>query len=214
MNATMEQPPRFYLQDSRSCTGDNMMWWALGGHGYTSSVENAQPYTLEKAMRQFEERGFDLPWPADYIDALKRPVVDSQYLKTEDAAKFAGDLFYVNLTNRRVGNDAVWVAGSGQSTDLGRAKVFTPDGAAEACALNEFGFAWPKAYIDSLAHQVMSIEKVSRKAASQSCGVQLPKRVFETYERETFRCCGCNRFMSQKSFWNGPCTNCGADSRP
>lgn len=206
--------PAFYLQDSRSCTGDNMMWWAAGGRGYTSSVEKAQAYTLDQAMRQFEMRGFDLPWPVDYIDGLKRPAVDAQYLSKEDATAFNDVLFYVNLTNKRNGNDAMWVAATGQSTDLGKAKLFSREEAEKACALHEFGYAWPKSYVDGLVRQVMSIERVSRTAASKSCGVQLPKRVFEKHERERLRCCGCNRFMSHQSFWHGPCAHCGADSRP
>lgn len=207
-------PAGFYLQDARSCTGNDMMWWAQDGNGYTSNIDKAHVYSLEDAMRQFEMRGFDMPWPKGYIDGLTHPAVDLQYLKQEDVSAVQDELFYVNLTNQMVGNDAMWIATCGRSSNLSDAKLFTRAQAEEACKVHLFGFAWPKSYIDGKARMVMNVERADRKDASKACGQDLPKRVFDKSVRERLRCAGCSRFMSQADFWTGECNNCGADSRP
>lgn len=70
----------FYLQDSRSYVGNDVMWWALGGNGYTTDLRLAQTYTREEALAMHQARESDIPWPKDYIDGKTRPAVDFQYL--------------------------------------------------------------------------------------------------------------------------------------
>lgn len=70
----------FYLQDSRSYVGNDVMWWALDGNGYTTDLRNAQTYTREQAQAMHAARESDIPWPKDYIDGKTRPAVDFQYL--------------------------------------------------------------------------------------------------------------------------------------
>jgi hypothetical protein len=70
----------FYLQDSRSYVGNDVMWWALGGNGYTTDLRLAQTYTREEAQSMHRARESDIPWPKDYIDGKTRPAVDFQYL--------------------------------------------------------------------------------------------------------------------------------------
>lgn len=70
----------FYLQDSRSYVGNDVMWWALGGNGYTTDLRQAQVYTKEDAQAMHNARESDIPWPKDYIDSKTRPAVDFQYL--------------------------------------------------------------------------------------------------------------------------------------
>ena len=70
----------FYLQDSRSYVGNDVLWWAIGDKGYTSNVRLAQVYTQDEAMRQHCERPTDVPWPCEYIDRKTRPAVDHQHV--------------------------------------------------------------------------------------------------------------------------------------
>lgn len=79
----------FYLQDSRSYTGNALMWWATGG-GYTSNLLMAQVFTKAAAQRQNELRPTDIPWPVEYIQARAMPVVDHQYLDVHEALAHAG----------------------------------------------------------------------------------------------------------------------------
>lgn len=75
----------WYLQDTRSYVGNDVVWWAKDGNGYTTDVSKAQAYTREKAFRQAAMRGCDRAWPKAYIDGKTRPAVDMQYIKHEDA---------------------------------------------------------------------------------------------------------------------------------
>lgn len=80
----------FYLQDSRSHVGNDVLWWAKDGKGYTTDLSKANIYTRESAMAQHNMRETDIPWPKDYIDAKTRPAVDMQYIKRAEALEGTG----------------------------------------------------------------------------------------------------------------------------
>jgi len=73
----------FYLQDSRTYVGNDMLFWAMKG-GYTTDLSRAQKFTLKEAQTYHDSRGTDLPWPCEYIEAKTRPAVDIQYVKRRD----------------------------------------------------------------------------------------------------------------------------------
>lgn len=82
--------PMFYLQDSRSYVGNDVLWWAKDGEGYTTDLSKARVYTKEEAQRMHESRPTDIPWPKDYIDDKTRPAVDMQYIKRAEALAGTG----------------------------------------------------------------------------------------------------------------------------
>lgn len=69
----------YYIQDTRSYVGNSLLWWAAGGRGYTTHLDEAGKLTLEQAMKQHEARGTDLPWPVSQIDRLARQTVDMHH---------------------------------------------------------------------------------------------------------------------------------------
>ncbi|MBP0714870.1 hypothetical protein ABXK61_16315 [Burkholderia sola] len=69
----------FYLQDSRSFVGNDVMWWA-DPDGYTTDLRKARLFTRDDAQQQHNIRKTDIPWPKEYIDGKTRPAVDFQYL--------------------------------------------------------------------------------------------------------------------------------------
>lgn len=77
----------FYLQDSRTYTGNDLMFWKQGGKGYTSDLRLAQVYSRGSAQRQHDIRQTDIPWPVEYIQARARPVVDHQDLNIAEAMR-------------------------------------------------------------------------------------------------------------------------------
>lgn len=81
---------QFYLQDSRSYVGNDMLFWAKDGKGYTTDMSRAEVYTKEMAVAQHQRRETDIPWPKDYIDARTRPAVDMQYAKRDEALAGTG----------------------------------------------------------------------------------------------------------------------------
>jgi hypothetical protein len=80
----------YYLQDSRSYVGNDVLWWAKDGNGYTTDLSKAHVYTKAEAISQHESRETDIPWPKDYIDGKTRPAVDMQYIKRDEALAGTG----------------------------------------------------------------------------------------------------------------------------
>jgi hypothetical protein len=83
-------PDEFYLQDSRSFVGNDMLFWAKNGQGYTTDMRLAHVYTKAEAVARHESRITDIPWPKAYIDAKTRPAVDIQYVKRDEALAGTG----------------------------------------------------------------------------------------------------------------------------
>jgi hypothetical protein len=81
---------RYYLQDSRGYVGNDMLFWAIDGKGYTTDMRNAHVYTKAEAVAQHEQRVTDIPWPKSYIDERTRPAVDMQHVKRGDALAGTG----------------------------------------------------------------------------------------------------------------------------
>lgn len=80
----------FYLQDSRGYVGNDVIWWAKDGKGYTTDLSEAHVYCQEDAQKQHDMRETDIPWPKDYIDGKTRPAVDMQYIKRAEALAGTG----------------------------------------------------------------------------------------------------------------------------
>ena len=80
----------FYLQDSRGYIGNDVVWWAKDGKGYTTDLRKAHIYTEDEAQKMHFARTSDIPWPKDYIDARTRPAVDMQYIKRSEALEGTG----------------------------------------------------------------------------------------------------------------------------
>lgn len=86
----MSDADEFYLQDSRSYVGNDVLWWGIKGNGYVTDLSKARVYTKAEAVSQHESRETDIPWPKAYIDAKTRPAVDMQYIKRAEALAGTG----------------------------------------------------------------------------------------------------------------------------
>ena len=80
----------WYLQDTRCYVGNDVLWWAKDGKGYTTDVSKAHAYNRAEAFRQAAMRGTDRAWPKRYIDSKTRPVVDMQYINHDAALAAQG----------------------------------------------------------------------------------------------------------------------------
>jgi len=92
---------KYYLQDSRSYVGNDVLWWAKNGKGYTTDLIKAEVYTKEEAIKLHNSRESDIPWPKDYIDSRTRPAVDFQYINIKKALRNTG----IKLNERPVKKD-------------------------------------------------------------------------------------------------------------
>lgn len=59
---------KYYIQDTRQIVGNDMMWWAIGGKGYTTDLDKTHIFTWEEAIELHKSSGHFKPWPKDYID--------------------------------------------------------------------------------------------------------------------------------------------------
>ncbi|HDV6327501.1 MULTISPECIES: hypothetical protein [Burkholderia] len=100
----------FYLQDSRSFVGNDVLWWA-DPDGYTTDLRKARLFTRDDAQQHHNIRETDIPWPKEYIDAKTRPAVDVQYIKRDEALAGTG----ITLTKpRKAHADRVNCVGCGR----------------------------------------------------------------------------------------------------
>lgn len=76
---------QFYLQDSRGYVGNDVLWWAKDGNGYTTDLSKAGVDSQEAAQRMHDSRRSDVPWPKSYIDGKTRLAVDIQHIKRDEA---------------------------------------------------------------------------------------------------------------------------------
>lgn len=207
----------FCLQDSRCYVGNDVMWWALGGNGYTSDIAKAQLYSLEAAMRQWECRESDVPWPRAYIEQLGHPAVDIQYMRLDEVAGFSGGPFFLQAGGETVGNDIVWVSngGAGRTTNLRDAlTVADADTVPGVARRGSRTTAWPSSYVNARARLVVDSQSLDRREALSLCGFEPPMPAPQRAHRAVYSCRSCGRFMSEMQFWSGACEHCGSDSRP
>lgn len=80
----------YYVQDSRSYVGNDVLWWAKDGCGYTTNIKKAHVYDKEQAVRMNRNRSSDIPWPKRYIDDKIQPTVDMQRIETREALRGTG----------------------------------------------------------------------------------------------------------------------------
>ena len=80
----------YYLQDKRSYVGNDILWWAKGGMGYTTDLSKAHVFTKEEAVQHHQWRETDIPWPKDYVDGKTRPAVDMQCVDIDIALQGTG----------------------------------------------------------------------------------------------------------------------------
>jgi hypothetical protein len=204
----------FYLQDSRSNTGSRAMFWRENG-GYTSNLSEAEQFTREAAVKQYESRESDLPWPVNYVRALAEVGVDCQYLTRSEAEAYRNEdgRVYVAYAREWDGNDLVWRGGSRPTSNLEDAIHPLAEDAAGYLAQ---GFElWPCGYIADRARPVVRAFLLDHKQALRSVGLKLPKLKRPRYRSYSDRlnCEGCGRFLSERQRF-GDCPNCGARNAP
>jgi hypothetical protein len=204
----------FYLQDSRSNIGSRAMFWRYGG-GYTSNLNEAEQFKRESAVKQYECRDTDLPWPVEYVLARAEVGVDCQYLTRSEAEAYRNEdgRVYVAYPRDWDGNDLVWRGGKGPTSNLEEA--IHPGEADAAGYLQHGSELWPCGYIVERARPVVRASLLDHKQALRSVGLKLPKLQRPRYRSfsNLLNCDGCGRFLSERQRFDD-CPNCGARNAP
>ncbi|WP_288477076.1 hypothetical protein [uncultured Pseudomonas sp.] len=203
----------FFLQDSRSYTGDGLMFWALGG-GYTTNIDQAERFTQDQAQGQHDCRETDVPWPADYIEQRAHRGVDCQYVSQAEAAPMLAQSgpVVLHVPKDWNGNDLIWIGSHGQRgpvLDLARWEWT----AADLEIAKSLGcIAWPLRYIEGKARRLVHRQNVSHVQAIRGTGIVLQKP--RKPKERPLNCGGCGRFISWDRRFFEDCRNCGQDNRP
>jgi len=198
----------FYMQDSRSYTGDCLSFWGLGGSGYYTGLERCQQYTKEEAQRMNQSRETDIPLPVSYIDKRSFRAVDCQLMKPEESESIApGSMVYVHQHGDWNGNDVYWVGAHHRTVNLDHAEAMSLELAQEIFGINERFQFWPVAFIDSIARRIVHRQDVDTKKALRGTGITLRKP--KPLSKPRYRCEPCGRFLRQIDFYGG-CPHCGA----
>jgi hypothetical protein len=88
MNEQHTSKELFYLQ-VRGYTGNSLLWWREGRHGYTNDIRKAHVFTKEEAFAQHRCRpDTDFPWRKDYIDSNVQLHVVEDDIGHEEEASF------------------------------------------------------------------------------------------------------------------------------
>jgi hypothetical protein len=202
----------FYLQDSRGNTGTRAMFWRRGG-GYTSNLDQAEQFTIERAVKQFESRETDLPWPVAYVRGRAEIGVDCQYLTRSEAEAYRDDdrRVYVSYARDWDGNDLVWFGGTGPTSNLENA-IHPPASAATDYKRQGFEL-WPCSYIVERSRPVVRASRLDHKQAAKQSGIALPKATRRRIKQPAQHCGGCGRFLNTSQVY-GDCPNCGEFNGP
>jgi hypothetical protein len=67
-----------YVQDARSYVGNSVLWWALGGNGYTCDITKAHKYKGNEVKKSW--RHTDIIWESEHIENNIKQHVDMQGL--------------------------------------------------------------------------------------------------------------------------------------
>ena len=205
---------QFYLQDSRSNTGDGLMFWALGG-GYTTNLDKAELFIQEQACGHRET---DIPWPKEYVDARAHLGVDHQYISLDEAREqlSPGCTVVLQIPGHWNENDialARWPIG--HTFRFEKAHHLTLEAAEAIGNTPEEAVIWPLSYLGAKARRLVHKRDVNIKEALQGTGIELvvPRKQRKPWERP-LNCHGCGRFISWDGRFLNDCQNCGANNCP
>jgi hypothetical protein len=71
----------YCIQDTRSYIGDSVVWWRVGGRGYTYDIDQAWIVGESEARRIESIRGTDKAWPVELVEASIVRSVDISLLR-------------------------------------------------------------------------------------------------------------------------------------
>ncbi|MEJ5863536.1 hypothetical protein [Pseudomonas farsensis] len=205
---------QFYLQDSRSNTGDGLMFWALGG-GYTTNLDKAELFTQKQA---YSHRETDIPWPKDYVDARAHLGVDHQYINLDEASDRLrpGCIVALQIPGHWNGNDIAFARWPiGHTYRFEKAHHLTLEAADAIGNTPEEALIWPLSYLEAKARRLVHQRDVSIEEALQGTGIEVVKlrKQLKPWERPP-NCQGCGRFISWDGRFLNNCKNCGGNNCP
>lgn len=86
----------YYIRNTKSVVGNCALWWAEGGHGYTSDLDKAWCVTEAKAREICRNRPEqDVAYPLEMVNRAARRHVDVQSLAEHERFRKPGCAVHV-----------------------------------------------------------------------------------------------------------------------
>lgn len=156
-----------------------------------------------------------VPW--DTVKKIyKAMAIAAAAATVHDAGQQINDepLFYLQDSRSYCGNDVYWwmERGKGYTTDIGKAHLYTKDEAMRQHKARETDIPWPKSYIDQKTRLTVDMQYINRSEALAGTGIVLVKP--QQPRKQTYRCNGCGRLMTEKQYYGAVCEHCETENRP
>lgn len=204
---------QFYMQDSRSLLGTNVMFHRKNGCGYGTNLDDLEVYTLEDAQRDHNFRETDIPLLKSLVDELSIMAVDHQVLPKSDTID-PNDQYLIQVGRHWNGNDILFFSDGCNSYNYNKARILTAKEIYECLCLigSDNLIIFSKKALDAVARRTFQAENINRRKMIFKPGIKLikPKRP----KKPIYHCHGCGRFMSEHQIYAIGCPNCGADNSP
>jgi hypothetical protein len=196
----------FYLQDSRSNLGSNVVFWHIDGCGYGTNLNNLEVYTLADAQSHHNRRNSDVPLLKSLVDELSVSAVDHQALSdagTEDK----NDEYVIQRKGRWNGNDISFVCRYGETYDYSKAEVLSKGEAEQIFTDSETHAIFSKASIDKVARRTFQVDNIDKKAMIKQAGIKLvkPKRSRPTAGKTRGNCPTCGKITWDYNPYENAC---------
>lgn len=184
---------QFYLRDTRSNTGSSCMFWAKGGCGYTTNLEQAEVFNQEQAQKYADEKRHFIPLWKDVVDKLATIRVDMQYLKL--STDFSDGVVIQRWCGQYDGNDIYFHGKDGKPTaNYSDALVFT--NLEDVLAIDVGSAAvLSKAFLDTICRPTLQAENVNHRTMMTSAGIKYkaPRKKGPTTGKTRGNCPECGK---------------------
>lgn len=199
----------FYLQDTRSTLGNNVVFWNIDGCGYGTNLDKLETYTLEEAQDHHNNRNSDVPLLKSLVDKLSIKAVDMQVLPTS-TDEDPNDEYIIQHNQNYNGNDILFLANQGETFEYNKAKVFSKSEIGTVTKYFSQYTIFSKTSLDKICRRTFQTHNIDEKSMIKVSGIKLvkPKRVRPT----TGNCPTCGKLTwdynpYENAYCNDHCYN-------
>jgi len=181
----------FYLQDSWSFIGNNVVFWRKNGYGYGTNLDELEVYTRKEAQSQHNKRNSDIPLLKSIVDELSIYTVDHQYLGDEAESFTNDDEYIVQIKDCFNGNDILFENSISGTYNYADASVFNKI-EAKFFSESEIYAVFYKTEIDKIARRTFQYQNIDKRKMISKPGIKLINRR-QTPRKTCGKCPECGK---------------------
>ena len=194
----MEDNKIFIMQDSRSNTGSNAMFWRLGG-GYTSNIDEAETFNLEEAQGMHDSRNTDIPLLKRSVEGMAIYKIDCQYLPPPIVNTCNGVRYVAVRRIKFDGNDIYFATNNGghTSTDFNIAKIICHADLSSGFFSPEMFDIYDYGVLMNIRRRTIEASSINYVEASLNHGIKLKKKKRQkpSTGKNRLNCNNCGRIV-------------------